>query len=311
MSCNDRSQVTDHDVQAYIDGQIVPGTAYARDVEAYMAAKPEALARARDYERQNDAIRTRYQDILAERAPERLEPASIRAATASSAGAFHSSRLRVVAGVAGIGCAALIGWIAGQSVESPLEQFTERTMVYLSERGNESAPDSHNAYQSARVLGGVPDLKANGLDLVGARRVENGEMYEALYEDNKGRRAHLIVAPDPQRHNELIHRTREDGQHVIYWQQGPLMYALTGDFSESDLDTLATTAIKDSGKSPGRGQFAGSHFKGAGGVADSADTREPTGMPPLQTSQSEPIHDTDRIPESTAPVSNLVTEPEL
>lgn len=311
MSCNDRSRVTDHDVQAYIDGQIVPGTAYARDVEAYLAANPEALARARVYERQNEAIRTRYQDILAERAPERLQPASIRAETAPLAGAFHSSRLRIAAGVAAIGCAVLIGWMAGQSVEPPLEQFAERTMVYLSEHGNESAPDSHNAYQSARVLGGVPDLKANGLDLVGARRVENGEMYEALYEDSTGRRAHLIVAPDPQRHNELIHRTREDGQHVIYWQQGPLMYALTGDFSESDLDTLATTAIKDSGKSPGRGQFAGSHLEGAGGVAGSADAREPMGTPPLQTSQSGPIHDTDRIPESTAPASNPVTEPEL
>lgn len=81
-------------------------------------------------------------------------------------------------------------------------------------------------------------------------------MYEARYEDATGKVLRLFVAPDPQRHNELLYRTQKDGRKVVYWQQGPLMYALTGDFSERDLDGLAHTAIKRTGHEHDTGRLA-------------------------------------------------------
>lgn len=68
-------------------------------------------------------------------------------------------------------------------------------------------------------------------------------MYEARYQDGAGRELRLFVAPDPGRYEELLHRIRKDGRRIVYWKQGPLMYALTGDFNQHDLDGFADKAI--------------------------------------------------------------------
>lgn len=244
MNTRKRSDVTERDIQAYIDGQIEPGTEYAMAVEAHIAAEPGVRARVRAYERQNEAIRARYRYILAESIPERLAPDTLRADRMKPIRANVPTPIRFAAGIAGLGCAALIGWLAGQSSDTPLERFADRTAAYLTEDQGSTTPDDKVLLQSVAALGGTPDFAPEGLNLVGARRVDNGDMYEARYEDASGRELRLFVAPDPQRHNELLYRTQENGRKAVYWQQGPLMYALTGDFSEQDLDGLATTAIE-------------------------------------------------------------------
>lgn len=251
-----RPTVTERDILAYVDGRLEAGTEYADAVEAHLAADPGARARVLAYARQNELIRARYRDMLAEPVPERLTPGSLRAARAGRVPDRMSTPWRVAAGLAGLGCAAVIGWLAGQSTDTPLERFADRTSAYLA--GDERAAPTGDveSYQSVAALGGTPDFAPEGLALVGTRRVDNGDMYEARYEDTRGRELRLLVAPDPQRHNDLLYRTQESGRKAVYWQQGPLMYALTGDFNERDLDGLANVAIKRLGDELAAGQFA-------------------------------------------------------
>ncbi|MDZ7840608.1 MAG: hypothetical protein U5R46_07285 [Gammaproteobacteria bacterium] len=256
MNTPARPTVTERDLLAYVDGRLEAGTEYADAVEAHLAADPEARARIRACTRQNELIRARYRDMLAEPVPERLCPGALRAARADRTPDGMSMSFRVAAGLAGLGCAAVIGWLAGQSSDTPLEQFADRTSAYLADSENATPAGDVDSYQSVAALGGTPDFAAEGLELVGTRRVDNGDMYEARYEDAHGRELQLLVAPDPQRHNDLLYRTQENGRKAVYWQQGPLMYALTGDFNERDLDGLANVAIERLGVELAAGQFA-------------------------------------------------------
>lgn len=257
MTARGRPPVTQQDILAYVDGELEPGTVRAEAVEAYLAENPEADARVRAYERQNEAIRTRYRDVLAQPVPDRLTPEGIRAARTRPGGTRRPTPLHLAAGLAGLGCAALVGWLAGHQADTPLERFVDRTSTYLSEHDDGTLRGPAASFQSVSALGGTPDFAAEGLELVGTRQVDNGDMYETRYEDTTGRVLRLFVAPDPQRHNELLYRTQEDGRKVVYWQQGPLMYALTGDFSDRDLDGLANKAIRRTGEEPDAGRLAG------------------------------------------------------
>lgn len=245
MNTGEPPRITDQDIHAYGDGQIDPGTEHARAVEAHLAADTEARARLQAYRKQDEAIRARYRHVLAQPVPEHLRPAALRAA---GKGPVHQRvPLRMAAGVVLVGCAALLGWLAGQPSPGSLERFADRTSAYLAEQSetNETiALDSTPALQSLSVLGAAPDFEPEGLELVDTRQVDNGDMYEARYRDGVGRELRLFVAPDPQRHDNLLSRTERDGRKVVYWTQGPLMYGLTGDFNEHILDDFAHTAIR-------------------------------------------------------------------
>jgi len=231
--------VTDWDLHAYADGRIDPETEHARAVEAYLAANPAEQSRVRAYHAQDEAIRARYRHVLAQPVPARLRPESLRAGRAP-----RRPLLRAAAGVALLVCATLIGWLAGQQSDRPLARFADRTTAYLSAQQGSKPSGSTAALESLSALGGAPDFRTEGLELVGARELDNGGMYEARYRDRGGRELRLFVAPDPQRHDILMSRTADGDRKVVYWQQGPLMYGLTGDFDEGLLDDFAHAAIK-------------------------------------------------------------------
>lgn len=310
MNTHRRPTVTERDVLAYVDGQLEAGTEHAEAVEAHLAADPDARARVRAYTRQNELIRARYSDMLAEPVPEKLTPGALRAARARRVPDGMSMSFRVAAGLAGLGCAVVIGWLAGQSADTPLEQFADRTSAYLAGDDVAATTGDVDSYQSVAALGGTPDFAAQGLELVGTRRVNNGDMYEARYEDAHGRELQLFVAPDPQRHNDLLYRTQENGRTAVYWQQGPLMYALTGDFNERDLDGLANVAIQRLGDELSAGHLA----RREGDLDQLPGVTEPISTSPgdtgvldtesLQASQS----GLDSAPSHQAGSSNSATE---
>lgn len=245
MNARDHRQVTEADIQAYADGQITPGTELAEAVEARLGADPGARKRMQAYVRQNEAIREHYRDVLSEPLPEQLRPEVIRARSGMPAIRSAGSMPRLAAGVATVSFAVLLGWLIGQSASEPLERFAGRVSEHWADSDNlQPLSAESEALRSVEALGGAPDFSPEGLRLVGARQVEDNQMYEVQYRDVSGRELRLVMAPDPQRHDQLLSRTRDDGRQVVYWKQGPLMYALTGDFSERDLDGLAHFAIE-------------------------------------------------------------------
>lgn len=274
MNSEERPHITEWDIYAYGDGQIDSGTDCARNVEAYLAAHPEVQARLRAYRGQDEAIRARYRHVLAQPVPDRLKPEVLRAARTDGRKRASES-LRIAAGVVLAICAALFGWLAGQPPDGPLERFADRTSAYLAKQGEPETPGSIDTLQSLSVLGGTPDFSTAGLELVGARQVDNGDMYEARYKDRTGRELRLFVAPDPQRHDNLLTRTEKDGRKVVYWKQGPLMYGLTGDFDEQVLDSFADAAIRQFMDRLDAGHFAQTGRDAAPSTAP--DTPPPAG----------------------------------
>lgn len=288
MSADNRPPVTEREVQAYMDGQIDPGTERAGVVEAYLAANPDARARAQAYRAQDEAIRARFRDVLAEPVPERLRVENLRSNGTGRARKLLHSPARFAAGLVVACCAAFIGWLAGQPENPSLERFSEQVSARLAQPTDDPL-SSPATLQSLSALGGAPDFTAEGLELVGARQVDNGDMYESRYLDRSGRELRLFVAPDPQRHDNLLSRTETGGHEVVYWKQGPLMYALTGDYSRRRLDDFAHAAIErlehgieagrlaDSEREAGPPLLSGSDEVTAAQSAGSSQTVEPEG----------------------------------
>jgi anti-sigma factor RsiW len=65
-----KQPITDDNLHAYIDGQLP--AAQRADVEARLAADPEAAARLQAYRAQKQALRAMFDPILDEPIPERL-----------------------------------------------------------------------------------------------------------------------------------------------------------------------------------------------------------------------------------------------
>jgi len=89
----------------------------------------------------------------------------------------------------------------------------------------------------------VPDLAGVGHELVGGRLLpgDPGAVAQFMYQDASGRRLTLYVRPEPTDAPATALRFAEQGAvRVIHWVDGALAYALSGEFTRDELQSLAT-----------------------------------------------------------------------
>ncbi len=60
-----------------------------------------------------------------------------------------------------------------------------------------------------------------------------------MYENAQGRRLSLLVKRDSTNRETAFRFAEEDSTRVFYWIDGPLGYALAGDVSKEELQTVA------------------------------------------------------------------------
>lgn len=248
---NAHTPITDADLHAYVDGALEP--ARRREVEAWLAANPEATASVHRYREINDELRALYDPVLKEPLPPRLQVRSRRAPWAAVA----ASAVSVVVGAA-------IGWFAKPASELLVAPGIEQQLVrpaafshrvYTSERLHpvevRADQEQHlNQWLSRRLDADLkaPSLASQGYLLVGGRLLPSSDRMAAqfMYENAQGARLTLYVRRGVWQNRERgFHYAESADANTFYWVDGPLGYALSGNIPRTELLTLSEAVYRD------------------------------------------------------------------
>jgi anti-sigma factor RsiW len=225
--------VTEHELHAYIDGELPPERIGA--VEAWLATHPEDATRVAEWRAQADAIRARYGAL--EGAPARFDLDRL----------MRQPRLwRSVAAVAVLVAflaGGIVGWLVhGASAAAPsrFDIFTRQALeahkVYVVEvrhpvevTGSERA---HLVQWLSKRLDyelRVPNLEDIGLRLIGGRLLPGpfGPAAFCMYEGPSGERFTIYYARTDAPASALRYRD-SDRFAAVYWAERGLGYVVSG-----------------------------------------------------------------------------------
>ncbi len=238
-----------NDLHALADGQLDP--ARAAEMTAALAELPEARCVA-DYQRINTGLHALYDHVLEEPAPERLlNPPRASSWRARWAGAGYAAAALALLVVGATG-----GWYARDSmIKSRQEQIAMvrpaaiAHIVYAVEKRHPVEVGADEEEHLVRWLSNrlkhqlkVPKLDTIGFKLVGGRLLpgESGTAAQFMYENAQGRRMTLYVRADINGLRETAFRYGDEGGvGVFYWIDGPMGYAITGQFGREELLGIA------------------------------------------------------------------------
>lgn len=248
--------ISDLDLMAYADGQL--DAARRQTVEAHLAAHPEDAAMVEAIMAQNAALRTTLAGIAEEPVPERLKAVLERDPRSLWRPTLQAASVLVLVTASGAG-----GWWIGQggnvaAVAPPaflahldLDSETGEVMSIestgavpaLAEEAVQLSPTWLSGALSLRLV--APDLGAtfSAPELQRLVDVEGRPTVLFALDDTDGRRLSLYLQTRPATAPAQVRLVEGAGAALrapaAYWQDGPLVWALTGDAQGADLRALA------------------------------------------------------------------------
>jgi anti-sigma factor RsiW len=265
--------IDEDDFQAFVDGQLPPDR--RRAVMAYLAAKPDEAARMGDYRALTDGLHLVFDEVLYEPLPKRLRVEHYRGRRS------WQGRVQSWLGLGGLGMVprvaavvlALVAsgaggwWLRGDLPEPPGEtpamsftrQATNAHMLYTSdlrhpvEFGAEER-DSLMLWLSERLGQPVhaPDMAELGFTLVGGRLLPAADLPAAqlMYENLDGHRITLFIRAGwhptiPAGQDGTVNFAGDGAVSMVYWNEGPLAYALLGALDREQLFGAAKIIQQD------------------------------------------------------------------
>ncbi|MDN3921375.1 anti-sigma factor family protein [Roseateles violae] len=261
--------ITEADLHAWADGQLAAER--AREVEAYLAARPEELRRVEAWREQKAQLRALFDPVLDEPAPARL----LRAARPRQA--WWLQRLAAGLAIALLGGA--LGWglrgqlaeqapqlaQAGPAGDARLPDLAERAAiahaVYSPDQRRPVEVDAAHedqlvAWLSKRIGATMrpPHLQSLGYALEGGRLLPgaSGPVAQFMYRDAAGAKLTLYVsresgAAEPA--GDTAFRFARRGElNVFYWVDGPFGYALSAGAERAELARVSAEVYKQLGQ---------------------------------------------------------------
>lgn len=237
------SPITEIDLHAYVDGQL--DAARRAEVEAYLAAHPEAVAEVQAWREQNQSLHGAYDPVLNEPVPLRF------------AGALRPRRRPqgLVAGFAWLSCGLAAGWLAHGLMRTPEQPrtFAQNALaahvLYTAEQRHPvevpAQQEAHLvAWLSKRLSAPIhaPNLREQGFALLGGRLLpgDDGPLAQLMYESDTGERLTLTVRHAAQSQPETGFKVMEQGgNRAFYWIDSDYGYALSGSIDKRRLLDIA------------------------------------------------------------------------
>jgi len=261
--------VGEADLHAYADGQL-SGPRRA-EVEAFLAADPEAARKVEAWRRQTAALHTSLNSVLKEAVPLAALPRGLRegAGYSTARRPIWPVALALAASVSAFIIGGASGWMARARFDADLggvplvERFAREALashvVYAPEvRHVVEVPASDEAHLVAwlsKRLGAplqVPDLRAQGFHLIGGRLgvAEGGPMAILMYENDVGVRLSLQLRRMAQGTPDTAFRLERlapgpgspstgPAAMAFYWVDRNLGFALAGPLERERLLALA------------------------------------------------------------------------
>jgi anti-sigma factor RsiW len=256
-----RHSIHEIDLLAYADGLLDVDSGRKAEVEAYLRKHPKEAARVRDYADQNDAIRRLYGSVLAEPVPERLQ-ATLEKCPRRLLGPV--ARAAIVASV--LLAVGFMGWLIGKSGQPDprlVQDFVAQAMTmyrrpYLTsdsstDRALQGANQPFNwLSQQIAVQLQPPDLTQQGFTMVDKHLITvNGpQTAQVTYAAPDGRRLSLFLRTRWQEEAPQFHFAENDGVTMVYWLDGPLVWALVGQLDRQEMSAVVTTVRQSMRQQP-------------------------------------------------------------
>ncbi|MGO4327063.1 anti-sigma factor [Cupriavidus sp. 2TAF22] len=254
------SPISETDLHAYADGQLDP--ARRAEVEAFLAAHPEAAARVSAWRRQTGELHAALDGVLNEAVPLRALPPRLQGRAAGPARRMAGWGMALAASLASLAIGGAAGWLAHgradvlaartPSVERFARDALASHVVYAPEVRHPvevaAVDETHLVAWLSKRLGAplrVPDLRAQGFRLIGGRLgvAEGGPSAILMYEADDGNRVSLQLrhmasgTPDTAFRLESLPGT--PGTTAFYWVDRDLGFALAGPLGRAALLALA------------------------------------------------------------------------
>ncbi len=250
------SEITRDTLMAYLDGQLDPAT--RAEVDAFLAANPEAAAEHAQLQRQSDAIRTLYGPAAREPVPSSLAPH--RLALLAQRRRWHDmGRAAMFVAVLGLGIAA--GWLLRPAADGPelydrlIANAVSAHTVYVAESrhavevaGTDSAHLSTWLSNRLDTALAMPDLTAQGLAFLGGRLlpapdVPGGRAAQLMYEDSAGERLTLYITPSTGVSGPAYEAVSFGVDTALYWASSTITCTLVGSQSPEQLQAIANAVL--------------------------------------------------------------------
>lgn len=258
--------VTEAELHAYVDRQLTPER--QREIEAYLARRPEEAQRVDSYLAQKRELRALFNPVLEEPLPQRLREAARPRTPWYLQRMAAGIAIAVVSGVAGWG---LRGGLGAEPGTRMVAQRTPSAITVASATGfAQRAAIAHAVYSPdvrravevgadhedqlvtwlSKRMGAPmkpPHLQTLGYALDGGRLLpgDKGPVAQFMYHDNAGAKLTLYVsnevngvgaaAPGQKNQETAFRFAREGGVNVFYWVNGPFGYAISADADKAEL----------------------------------------------------------------------------
>ncbi|GAB3545862.1 anti-sigma factor [Noviherbaspirillum agri] len=243
------SPITEIDLHAHVDGQLDP--ARRAEVEAYLAAHPEAAAQVQAWRTQNQLLHAAYDKVM-------NEPVPLRLSTAVRPRRWPRS---MAAAVAWLSCGLAAGWFSHamlQQQPSAPVVFAERALAaHVIFAAEQRHPVEVPAQQEAHLVAWLskrlsapiraPILLEQGFSLLGGRLLpgetasgNTSPLAQLMYESTNGERLTLTVRHAAHARSETGFEVLEqNGVSVFYWIDRDYGYALSGGIDKARLLEVA------------------------------------------------------------------------
>lgn len=246
--------ISDEELSAYLDGNLEP---FRRaQIEAALRADRQLARKLEAYRAQEATLRQASAAVLEEAVPEALlevvrRPRRPGARTAAAPAASLARALWPLAASLVVGVA--LGWLLRTAVQpdedSLLEPFVRQavashelflTSAELDRLRDAGAMPLEAVHSPFRTPIRVPALLGARYRPVQFRAVEGGggPALELAYAGDKGL-ASLLIRQHSDRDDLLVRLRKVGGRAVLYWLDGPLIYALVSDGGEEELRAMA------------------------------------------------------------------------
>lgn len=249
-------EVQEEELHAFIDGQLPRERCTA--VLAYLAQRPQEIARLARYAGQKEALR-RQLDAIDLPNGDATTAALQRTLADRLRRSSYRTWLRRVAAVAVLLC---VGWWSNTVYGLYLVDRLPDVVVEAAQAHQIFSRDLNRpveltaaaradmeAWFSTRLgeLVEIPSLRNVGLRLIGGRLLagDDGPVAQLIYEDQNGRRLTLGLSAEIGDTGPEVEVVTLEGLTAGYWHEGALTYALVGQTTEQQLVAIATNLGAD------------------------------------------------------------------
>jgi anti-sigma factor RsiW len=243
--------VTEDELHAYVDNEL-PAERRG-DVEVWLASHPEDAERVQSWSRMAEELRERYDPIVNEPVPKRLELERLmRQPRRWIYGAIAAALTAFIAGGG-------VGWYARGAATAPapfqsltLDALDAYRLYVVEVRHPVEVPGDQLAHLQqwlTRRCGWdvhAPDLEATGLKLVGGRLLPgpNGPASFLMYEGPSGERFTVYTSRSAAGPAEMRYTTR-DADGAMFWAERGVGYVVSGGGSDRDRLTQVARLVYD------------------------------------------------------------------